>query len=150
MGARTVSIRGDYISRGCSGTPPPQRDDALEVPRLREEVEGLHRGQDVAGGEEVPQVAHLRGRVAGDVDDAARAEGEELGEERRVAALARRVDDDDGVGRREVRVRRLLSENCARSIRSQNALRNRSVSGLKFLFGKLPLRKRRELVNARL
>ena len=65
---------------------------------LREEIERLHRGERVAGGEEGLEVAHLRGRVARDVDDGVRGEGKELGEEGLVAALARRVDDHGGLG----------------------------------------------------
>jgi len=70
-----------------------QGDDALEMARLREKVEGLHRRQRVAGGEEAAEVAHLRRGVAGDIHHGARTKGEELGEEGLVAALARRVDD---------------------------------------------------------
>lgn len=68
---------------------------------MREEVEGLDGGELVAGGEEVAEIAHLRGGVAGNVNDGARAEGEKLLEEDLIAALARRVDDDDGVVGRE-------------------------------------------------
>lgn len=71
---------------------------------MGEEVEGLDVGEDVAGGEEAFEVAHLRGGVAADVDDGARREGEELGEEGFVAAFSRRVDDDGGIGGREDRV----------------------------------------------
>ena len=78
-----------------------QRRDALEVARLREHVEGLDARDAVAGGGERHEVAHLRLGVARDVDDRARREGHELGQELRRAALAGRIDDDGGVGARE-------------------------------------------------
>jgi len=69
------------------------------VAGLGKEVEGLDGGELIAGGEEIAEVAHLRGGVAGNVDDRARAEGKELLEEGLIAAFAGRVDDHDGVGR---------------------------------------------------
>lgn len=41
-----------------------QSDHALEMPRLREEVEGLDIFQTIAGGEETFQIAHLGRGVA--------------------------------------------------------------------------------------
>ena len=78
-----------------------QRYDALEVARLREEVEGLDVRQGVAGGEETFEVAYLGRGVARNVNHGAGGEGEELGEEGLVAAIAGRVDDDGGFGGRE-------------------------------------------------
>lgn len=68
---------------------------------MGKEVEGLDGRERVTGGEEVAEVAHLRGGVAGDVDDGARGEREELLEKGLVAAFARGIDDDDGVGGRK-------------------------------------------------
>src|SRR6478609_11940561 len=79
-----------------------QRDHALEVAGLGEEIEGLHGGEFVTGGEETLQVTHLRGRIARYVNDGAGAEGEELVQEGLVAALAGRVDDHGRVSRREI------------------------------------------------
>ncbi len=56
---------GNIARRGSAGSLlPPQRDDALEVAGLREEVERLHGRERIAGGEELLQVAHLRRRIA--------------------------------------------------------------------------------------
>src|SRR5258707_11512415 len=82
--------------------PSRQGDDALEMARLWEEVEGLHGCERVAGGEKTLQVAHLGGRVARHIDDGARTEGKELREEGFIATLARRVDDHRGISGREI------------------------------------------------
>lgn len=85
---------------GNSGEKPSaaflaaQRDDALKVSRLREEIEGLNAVDPVSFFEEVLKVAHLRGGIAGDVDDPAWSKGEELVEEILAAALSRGVDED--------------------------------------------------------
>ncbi len=73
------------------------------MPGLGKQVERLDRGEGIAGGQKILQVAHLGGRVARDVHDCARAERKELREEGGVAALARGIDDDGGVrgGERE-------------------------------------------------
>jgi len=78
---------------------------------LGEEVEGLDMAQSVTGGEEAFEVAHLGRGVAAHVDHGAGGEGEELGEEGFVAAFARRVDDDGGVGGRFKRRAGLLTLN---------------------------------------
>jgi len=65
---------------------------------LGEEIEGLDVGEGVSGGEEAFEVAHLGRGVAAHVDHGAGGEGEELAEEGLVAAFARRVNDDGGVG----------------------------------------------------
>jgi hypothetical protein len=41
-----------------------QCDHAFEVARLREQIEGLHGREFVAGGEKMRQVTHLRGGIA--------------------------------------------------------------------------------------
>lgn len=61
-----------------------------------EEVEGLDLFDGVAGFIELYKVAHLGGRVTGDVDNAAGAELSQLVEESFGAALAGRVDDEGG------------------------------------------------------
>jgi hypothetical protein len=66
--------------------------------RLREEVKGLHGAELVASLGEQDEVAHLRGGIAGDIDDAFRAEGEELLQKLGAASGTRRVDEHDGVG----------------------------------------------------
>jgi len=60
----------------------PERRHALEVAGLGEHVEGLHAGDAVAGDAQREEVADLRLGVARHVDDRARREGDELGEER--------------------------------------------------------------------
>ena len=60
---------------------------------LGKEVEGLHGGKLVACGEELFEIAHLGGGIAGDVDNLAGGEGKQLVEELLVAAFARRIDD---------------------------------------------------------
>lgn len=77
-----------------------QNHDAFEVAGLREEVEGLHRTQGVASGNEALQVTHLRGGIARDVNDGFWPEGEELVEEGVAGALARRIDDDRAIASR--------------------------------------------------
>lgn len=67
---------------------------------MREEVERLDFFEGVAGLQEFGEVAHLGGGVAGDVDDAARSEGEELVEEGVAAAGAGGIDDDGSVAGR--------------------------------------------------
>lgn len=68
-------------------------DDTFKVPCLGKEVEGLHRGELVACGEELFEIAHLGGGIAGDIDNLAGGEGEQLVEEFLVAAFARRIND---------------------------------------------------------
>ena len=81
--ASSYRLQGGSEQAGAGrGLVLPQGHDALEVARLRKQVEGLDRGQRVAGGEEVAQVAHLGRRVAGHVDHGARAEAQELAQER--------------------------------------------------------------------
>jgi hypothetical protein len=70
---------------------------------LREKIERLRRGKRITARQELSQIAHLRRRIAGNVDDGARRESEELAEERRVATLPRRIDDHDRVVRFERR-----------------------------------------------
>ena len=53
----------------------------LDVAGVGEHVEGLHACDCVVRREEAPRVPRLRGRVARDIDDAARPEGEERVEE---------------------------------------------------------------------
>jgi hypothetical protein len=89
------------VNRLCHNKLAAQRDDAFEVSRLREEVERLDAFDFVALFEEGFEVPHLGGGIAGDVDDSARAEGEELLEKVRTASLAGRVDEDRGFHRRE-------------------------------------------------
>src|SRR5688572_9976087 len=102
VGADLVSARERRGRAAPLQLSPHQRDHALKVTRLREKVEGLHGGQAVAGGQETLQVAHLCRGIAGYVNHGAWAEGEELVEKRFVATLARRVDHDRRVGRREI------------------------------------------------
>ena len=86
--------------KGHSGESPSvvclaaQRDDALKVSRLGEEIEGLNAVDPVSFFEEALKVTHLRGGIAGDVDDPAWSKGEELVEEILAAALSRGVDED--------------------------------------------------------
>src|SRR4051812_48340908 len=87
-----------------------QRQHALEVPRLRKEIEGLGGGEFIAGGEKETQVAHLRGGITRDVDDGTRSKSEELLEKLFVAAFARRIDHDGGVGGDERGIE--AGENC--------------------------------------
>ena len=60
---------------------PAEGDDAFEVFRLREEVEGLDGGEGVAGGEQGEEVAHLGGGITANIHDGAGAIAEELAEE---------------------------------------------------------------------
>lgn len=53
--------------------------------------------QSVAGCGEKREVAHLGGRIAGDVNDALGGEGEELLKKLLTATCTRRVNDHDGV-----------------------------------------------------
>ena len=69
------------------------------MPRLRKQIEWLHRGEPVAGGKEAFQIAHLRCRVARHIDDRARTEREELIQEGFIATFPRWIDHDRGVGR---------------------------------------------------
>ena len=64
---------------------------------LREEIERLHLVQAVSGGGEKREITHLRGRIAGDIDDALRGKGEELLQKLCATTRTRRVDDDDRV-----------------------------------------------------
>ena len=80
----------------------PERDHALEVACLGEQVKKLHGGQHKSGVEEVAQVAHLGGRIARDIHHGARAEGKQLSQERFIAAFARRIDHNNGVRRLEI------------------------------------------------
>lgn len=61
---------------------------------VREEVEWLHLEQAIAAFRKLLQVANLRRRIAGHIDDARGVEGDELFEKLRRAAFAWRVDDD--------------------------------------------------------
>src|SRR5947209_2980082 len=67
----------------------------LDVVRLRKEVEGAHGGDAVAALCECAQVAGERGRVAGDVGDATRAERDDAAHRFGFRACARRVEEDE-------------------------------------------------------
>jgi len=69
-----------------------------------EEVEGLDFFELESGFGQDGEVADLGGGVAGDVDDAGGAEGDELVEEFLRAAFAWGIDDDGGLGGWELNV----------------------------------------------
>ena len=69
---------------------------------VREEVKGLHFEQAIAALRKLLQVANLRRRIAGHIDNARWVEGDELFEKLRRAAFAWRVDDDCGFVLREI------------------------------------------------
>ena len=72
--------RASHFS-GSSGRPL-ESHHALEVFRLREEVEGLDGGEGVGVSfEKCGEIPHLGGGIAGNVNDGARPESEELVEE---------------------------------------------------------------------
>lgn len=71
-----------------------KQDNRLHMVRVREHVDGLDLFDAVAALCEEEQVAGERFRVAGDVDDARRRERDGGGEERLVAARARRVHQE--------------------------------------------------------
>ncbi len=90
--------RASARSAGRGRRLPHERGDRLDVAGLREHVERLQAQAAVAGRPQRRDVGGLRLRVAGDVDDRARGEGGELAEKVRTASLARRIDDDGGLG----------------------------------------------------
>ena len=62
---------------------------------VREHVDGLHVGDGIAAGGEVRRVTRQGGRVAGDVNDAARLPVGDGREHFFIATGARRIHDDD-------------------------------------------------------
>ena len=82
--------------------------------RLRKKVGAAERLQRIAAvAHEDADVSRLRIDVTRDVDDLRRTEGDELAEEGVVAALARRIDEDRRLRRRELD--RLPHQPCRRS-----------------------------------
>jgi len=60
---RPINAASKYLLRSLP-LASSQREDALKVPGLRKQIEGLGGRQVVASGEEFAKIAHLRGRIA--------------------------------------------------------------------------------------
>ncbi len=92
----------------------PQDSNRFDVCRLRKQVEPSQTFQHVLAPDlplrlllcrprdDLPDVPRLRVRITADIHDDLRAKGKQLAHERLVAPLARRVDDERGVGGRKV------------------------------------------------
>jgi len=74
-GSTFPNRKSEFCGTSVSHGSFHQRNDALEVAGLGEEVERLDVGKRVAGGEEAFEVAHLGRGVAAHVDHGAGGEG---------------------------------------------------------------------------
>ena len=84
-----------FVLAAGNGVRSVQQRDDLDVGGLGKHVEGLKVLQRETLIRQAADIPRLRCRVAGDVDDPCRTQFGKRGEQRRIAAGSRRIEDED-------------------------------------------------------